>query len=254
MNMLPKERLQIISEMVIEENTVYVAELSKKLNVSEETIRRDLEKLEAQEVVIRSYGGAVLNPEKLINNKPLCSMRKTNIENEKYIARKAVDFIEEGSTIVANYGSITFEVLKYIKNRKGITVVTNSIAVLQELSQSSLNIISTGGNVNPESLSFEGSVTQDTIKKYNVDIALIDCQGIDINKGILDSNEAEVEIKRTMIKQANKVIVLAEQTKFDKTSLVKLFNYEDIDIIITDKEPREEWISLLHSHDIKSIY
>jgi len=252
--MLPKERLQIISQMAMEENTVYVSELSKKLNVSEETIRRDLEKLEVQEIVIRSYGGAVLNPKKLINNKPFYSMGKTNIENEKYIARKAVDCIKEGSTIVVNSSSTALEVLKFIKNRKGVTVVTNSIMVLQELSQSNLNIISTGGSVNPKSLSFEGSITQNTIKKYNVDIALIDCQGMDISKGILDSNEVEVEIKRTMIKQADKVILLAEHTKFDKKSLVKLLDYEDIDCIVTDREPREEWMNLLHSHNIESIY
>jgi len=77
---------------------------------------------------------------------------------------------------------------------------------------------------------------------------------MDISKGILDTNEIEVEIKRTMIKQADKVILLAEHTKFDKASLVKLFDYEDIDCIVTDKEPREEWMNLLHSYNIESIY
>jgi len=252
--MLPKERLQIISQIVKDENKVYVAKLSNKFNVSEETIRRDLEKLEAQGILIRSHGGAILNYEKMIKDKPFYSMVKKNIENEKYIAEKVLDFIKVGSTIVANSDSITLEALKLIKNRNDVTVITNSIMVLQELSQSKLNIISTGGNVNSKSLSFEGSITQNTIKKYNVDIALIDCQGMDISKGILDSNEAEVEIKRTMIKQADKVILLVENTKFDKTSLVKLFDYKDIHCIVTDKKPREEWMNLLESHNIEIIY
>ena len=252
--MLPKERLQIISQIVEDEGKVYVGKLSKKFNVSEETIRRDLEKLEAQGILIRSHGGAILNYEKMMKEKPFYSMVKKNVENEKYIAEKVLDFIKAGSTIVANSDSITLEALKLIKNRNDVTVITNSIMVLQELSQSKLNIISTGGSVNPKSLSFEGSITQNTIKKYNVDIALIDCQGMDISKGILDSNEAEVEIKRTMIKQADKVILLVENTKFDKTSLVKLFDYKDIDCIVTDKKPREEWMNLLESHNIEIIY
>lgn len=252
--MLPKERLQIISQIVKDENKVYVAILSKKLNVSEETMRRDLEKLESQGILIRSHGGAILNYEKIIKEKPFYNMVEKNIENEKYIAEKVLEFIKVGSTIVANSGPITLEALKLIKNRNDVTVVTNSIIVLQELSQSNLKIMSTGGIVNPKSLSFEGSVTQDVIKKYNVDIAFIDCQGMDINKGILDSDETEGEIKRTMIKQASKVILLVESVKFDKTSLVKIFDYKDVDCIITDRKPREEWMNLFELHNIEIIY
>ena len=78
--------------------------------------------------------------------------------------------------------------------------------------------------------------------------------GFERKKGILDSNEAEAEIKRAMIKQSNKVILLVDHTKYDKTSFVKLFDYENIDYIITDIQPKEEWINLFRSYNIQVIY
>ena len=252
--MLPRERLEIIKQIAIKEKKVYVSKLSEKFNVTEETIRRDLEKLELEGIVTRSYGGAILNVEKTNEDIPFYKRSKTNIENKQYIANKAMDFIKEGSTIIADCSSTVLEVLKLIKNRNDITVITNSVEVLQELNQSELNIISTGGAVKQRSLSLQGPITKNTIKKYNVDIAFISCKGIDIEKGILDSNEAEAEIKRIMIEQANKVILLVDHTKFDKTSFVKLFNFENVDYIITDEEPGEEWINLFHSSDIEIIY
>lgn len=252
--MLPIERLEITKQMAINERNVYVSKLSEKFKVTEETIRRDLVKLEAQGILTRTHGGAVLNYDKMSECKPFYNRLEINIENEKYIAEKTVEFIEEGIAIMADCSSTVLEALKLVRYRNDVTVLTNSISVLQELSQSELNIISTGGSVNPKSLSFQGSITQDIIKKYNVDIALVSCKGMDISKGILDVNETEAEIKRTMIKQAKKVILLVDNTKFYSISLVKLSDYDDIDYIITDKKPRDEWMNLLNLHNVEIIY
>jgi len=252
--MMPRERLEFIKQIALEEKIVYVSKLSEKFRVSEETIRRDLDKLVKQDIVTRSHGGAVLNIEYYNEAQSFYKISEDNIENKKYITEKAIDFIKEGSTIVADSSSTVLEALKLMKNRTDVTVVSNSISMFQELSESRLNIISTGGNVNSKSRSFQGSTTKDIIRKYNVDIALVGCMGMDFDRGISDLDEAEVEIKRTMINQANKVILLVDHTKYDKNSLVKLFDYEDIDHIITDKEPRNEWMNLLRSRNIDVIY
>lgn len=252
--MLPRERLEIIKEIALKEKKVYVSRLSEKFDVTEETIRRDLEKLELQGIVTRSYGGAILNVEKTNEDIPFYKRSKTNIESKQYIASKALEFVKDGSTIIADCSSTVLEVLKLLKNRKDITVITNSVEVLQELNQSELNIISTGGGLKQRSLSLQGPITQNTLKKYNVDIAFVSCKGMDMEKGILDSNEAEAEIKKTMIKQSNKVILLIDNSKFDKTSFVKLFDYEDVDYVITDCEVKEDWINFLRSYNIEILY
>jgi DeoR/GlpR family transcriptional regulator of sugar metabolism len=252
--MLPRERLEIIKKIALEERKVYVSKLSEKFKVTEETIRRDLEKLELEGLVTRSYGGAILNAEKTNEDVPFYKRSQTNIEGKKYIASRAIELIKKGSTLVADSSSTVLEILKSIKNRSDVTVITNSVEVLQELSQTELNIISTGGGLKQKSLSLQGPITQSTIQKYNVDLALVSCKGMDINKGILDSNEAEAEIKRTMIKQASRVMLVIDHSKYDKTSFVKLFEFENIDYIITDQKPREEWIELLNSYNIEIIY
>lgn len=252
--MLPRERVEIIKGIALKEKKVYVSKLSEKFNVTEETIRRDLEKLEQEGVVTRSYGGAILNIEKTNDDIPFYKRSRTNIEIKQEIANKTLKFIKEGSTIVADCSSTVLELLRLVKDRNDITVITNSVEVLQDINLSGLNIISTGGVLTKKSLSLQGFITQNTLKKYNVDIALISCKGLDLDKGILDSNEVEAEIKRSMIKQANKVLLLVDHTKYDKTAFVKLFDYEDIDYIITDREPNEEWINLLHANNVEVIY
>ncbi|MCB2352879.1 DeoR/GlpR family DNA-binding transcription regulator [Clostridium estertheticum] len=252
--MLPIERLEIIKQTALSEKKLYVSKLSEKFDVTEETIRRDLEKLEQQGLVTRSYGGAILNTQITNEDIPFYKRSKTDMGEKIYIASKAIEFIKEDSTIMADCSSTVLEVLKLIKDRSDITVITNSVEVLSELNQSELNIISTGGGVKQRSLSLQGPITQSTIRKYSVDLAFVSCKGMDIKKGILDSNEEEAEIKNTMIKQASKVILLIDHSKYDKTSFVKLFDYENIDYIITDKEPREEWLKLLHSNNIEIIY
>lgn len=251
--MLPRERLETIKRIVSEEKKVYVSELSEKFNVTKETIRRDLDKLEEQGVAIRRYGGAVLNA-KLDEDKRNCSMSKLNMENVKCIAEKITNFIKEGITIVADCGGITLEVLKSIRSKDDVTVITNSIKELEKLSQSNLNIILTGGSLSSKTQSLQGIIAHEVIKKYNVDIALVSCSGMDISMGISELNEAEAEIKRTMIKQAKKVILLADQSIFDSTSFVKLFDYGDVDYVVTNKKPREEWIKIFNSYNIESIY
>ncbi|MCB2359998.1 DeoR/GlpR family DNA-binding transcription regulator [Clostridium estertheticum] len=252
--MLPIERLEIIKQTVLAEKRLYVSKLSRKFNVTEETIRRDLEKLKVKGIVTRSYGGAILNAERTIDDIPFYRRSKTNIDNKKYLASKAIEFIKEDSTIVADCSSTVLEVLKLIRDRSGVTIITNSVGVLSELNKSSLNIILTGGVIKRRSLSMQGPITHCAIKKYSVDLALVSCKGMDIEKGILDANEEEAEIKRIMIKQANTVIMLIDHDKYDKISFVKLFDYEDIDYIITDKEPRAEWMKLLHSYNIDVVY
>lgn len=252
--MLPRERLAIIKQIVVEEKKVYVSKLSEKFDVTEETIRRDLEKLEVEGVVTRTYGGAILNAEKTSESVPFYKRSKINMECKQNIARKTIDFIGNRATIVMDSSSTVMEVMKLIKDRSDVTMITNSAEALQELNQSDLTILSTGGIFNKSSLSLQGVVAKSTIKNYNVNIAIVSCKGMDINKGILDSNEEEAEIKKLMIEQADTVILLVDHTKFDKVSFVKLCNYEDIDYIITDVEPSKEWMELFHSHNIKVIF
>ncbi len=252
--MASKERLDIINEMVITEKKVTVSKLSEKFNVTEETIRRDLEKLEARGTVVRTYGGAVLSIEKTNEGIPFYKRSSINVEIKQNIALKALDFIKNSTTMIADSSSTVMEVLKLIKDKNNITIITNSVEALHELNQSDLNIVSTGGLLEKGSMSLSGIVAKKAIKNYHVDIAFISCKGMDKNNGIMDSSDKEAEIKKEMIEQANNVILLVDHTKFDRISLVKLFDFNDINYIITDEEPGADWMKFLQNYNIKVIY
>ncbi|AKP45684.1 MULTISPECIES: DeoR/GlpR family DNA-binding transcription regulator [Bacillus] len=252
--MLPFERREKILNTLYREKKVYVSNLANEFNVTEETIRRDLEKLEKEGIVTRTYGGAVLN---IHTNEdlPYHTRNTTNIEEKRKIASKIHSLISDGDTLMADASSTVFEALKELNNTKeGLTVLTNSVESLREFTQSKLNIISTGGLLRKQSGSLVGSIAENTVRNYNVDVVLLSCKGISLTHGITESNENESDLKKHMIRQANKVILLVDHTKFDKIAFVKFLDISDIDFLITDTKPREEWLTFLEQNHIEVIY
>ncbi|MNP26531.1 HTH-type transcriptional repressor GlcR [compost metagenome] len=150
--------------------------------------------------------------------------------------------------------STAFEFLKLLGNKNNLTVITNSIHILHEFANSNMEIISTGGSLRYRSLSLVGPIAHETIQRYNVDTAVISCKGIDLDKGLTDSNEPECELKKYMLRQADKVILLADHTKFDKTAFTKLVELNRIDYLITNRKPSEAWVKTLIEHNIELLY
>lgn len=251
--MLAAERKQKIIDLLHQDKRVLVSELSKMFEVTEETIRRDLEKLEKEGIVTRTYGGAMLNRH-TNEDLPYTTRNTINVEIKRDIALKAMDLVNDGDTLMTDPSSTCFEFLKTLHNKNNVTVITNSISVLQELAGSNLHVISTGGSLRGRSLSLVGPAAQDTVQKYNVDTAVISCKGLSPDKGISDSNEPECELKKHMLRHANKVILLADHTKFDKNAFVKLADWEQIDYLITDRRPAEPWLKLLRDKNIEVLY
>lgn len=251
--MLAAERRNKIIDLAHQEKRVLVSVLSKMFDVTEETIRRDLEKLEKEGIVTRTYGGAMLNRH-TNEDLPFTTRNVMNTDIKQSIAMKAMDLINEGDTLMVDPSSTSFELLQLLSNKNNLTVITNSVNILQHFSGSEMNIVSTGGTLRPRSLSLVGPVAQNTLQRYNVDKAVISCRGIDLNKGITESNEPECELKKHMLQQCDKVILLADHTKFDKAAFIVLSELERLDYLVTDRKPSEEWIHKLAELNIELIY
>jgi DeoR/GlpR family transcriptional regulator of sugar metabolism len=252
--MLAIERRRKIISLLEESNSVLVLELSKTFNVTEETIRRDLEKLEKEGLLKRTHGGAVIS-DNINLELPLKVREVTNIEGKRAIGIKVSEYINDGDTIMLDSSTTALQVAQKIKDKRKITVITNSINVVTELSTSKdCKVISTGGILRENSMSFVGHMTEDSIKNYNVDIAVIACKGIDMNRGITESNEMEAEVKKAMVEAAEKVFLLADYTKFNKISFLKMLKLDKVDTIFTDKPLGEEWESFLQNKNIKLVY
>ncbi len=252
--MSSKERLMLIRQNVQNMKKVSVAELSKKCSVTEETIRRDLDKLEQEGVITRIHGGAIWNAD--IQKEGIHFYRRLtkHLREKQDIARKTAILLEGKNTIIADSSTTVVEALKLIPDNRDVTIVTNSTEVFREFQQSSLNIISTGGEFNKKSLSLQGQLAKTNIAKYNVSIALISCKSLNIEKGVLDSNESEAEIKKIMLEQAEEVALLVDHSKFDQTAFVCLIDLKSVDYIITDRRPSDTWISYCQENGIQLIY
>lgn len=253
-SMSSKERLMVIRQNVQNMKKITVAELSRQCAVTEETIRRDLDKLEAEGVVTRIHGGAIWNSDAQKEGIHFYKRLTKQLKEKQNIARKTVELVEGKHTIIADSSTTVGEALKLIPDSADVTIVTNSTEVFREFQQSSFNIISTGGEFNKKSLSLQGQLAKTNIMKYNVNLALISCKGLNIEKGVLDSNESEAEIKKLMLDQAAEVALLADHTKFDQTAFVCLIDLKSVNYIITDRRPSDMWITYCQENGIQLIY
>ncbi len=253
-SMSSKERLMVIRQNIQNMKKVSVAELSRQCAVTEETIRRDLDKLELEGVVTRIHGGAIWNADVQKENVHFYKRLTKHLKEKQNIARKTAALLEGRNTIIADSSTTVVEALKLIPDNRDVTIVTNSTEVFREFQQSSFNIISTGGEFNKKSLSLQGQLAKTNIAKYNVSIALISCKSLNIEKGVLDSNESEAEIKKLMLEQAEEVALLADHSKFDQTAFVCLTDLKSVNYIITDRRPGDTWIRYCEENGIQLIY
>lgn len=253
-SMSSRERLMVIRQCIQNMKKVSVAELSSQCSVTEETIRRDLDKLEAEGVVTRIHGGAIWNADVQKEGIHFYKIMSKNLKEKQNIARKTAELLEGKHTIIADSSTTVMEALKLMQDNPDVTIVTNSTEVFREFQQSAVNVISVGGEFNKKSLSLQGQLAKSNMSKYHVSVALISCKSVDIEKGVQDSNESEAEIKKIMLEQADEVALLADHTKFDQTAFVCLIDLKSVNYIITDRQPSDIWIHYCRENGIELIY
>ncbi|MGE4484642.1 MAG: DeoR/GlpR family DNA-binding transcription regulator [Oscillospiraceae bacterium] len=252
--MLAIERKNEILAKLRTEQRVLVSELSELYNVTEETIRRDLEKLEKEGYATKTYGGAILgNSTK--TDLSYTIRNRTNVEAKRAIANLMDTLIEDGDHIMLDDSSTSLYIAKKIKEKKNITVITNSVQIIIELADTEgWNIMSTGGRLKPESLDLVGHQAEEMIKNYHVDKAIISCKGVNIENGVTDSSEYHSLLKKAMLSAARETYLVADSSKFGKTSFIKVEDLEDIDCIVTEKAPDAEWREAFEKAQVKCIF
>lgn len=235
------ERQQRILEKLKENGAVSVGRLSTEFSVAEETIRRDLEKLEKEEKLLRTHGGAVAIDENKYEPS-IEKRRKINVEGKEKVAALAAGLISPGETIFLDASTTTYYIARELRKMKNITVVTNSLQTIAELSQNKdIKVIGTGGIVG-ENGSFVGSLAENAVReKYVADKIFFSSRGVTAERGILDSNEQECAIKKCMMGNSCKKIYVCEHTKIGRIGFAKLASFDEIDFFVTENKIDEEW-------------
>lgn len=250
--MLVAERRKEIIKLINEQKTVKVSELGKLFNVTEETIRRDLENLEIEGKLLRTHGGAMKIQEEQWDL-PHSHREVINMKEKCAIAKAAVTFIHERDIIFLDASSTTQYVAKFLPNMP-LTILTNSIQVCHELSNhNSIRIISTGGEFMESSMSFVGPLTLQTLEKYHVNKAFFSCKGIHSEWGVSDSNELQALVKNKIIEQAEKRFLLLDHSKVEKKAFATIGNIADIDTLITDSQAGQKNLDVYSKYKLSIV-
>jgi len=235
--MIVAQRRNKIKEMLLLEKSVKVADLVREFDVSEETIRRDLNQLEREGLIQKNYGGAILIEELQMPSAaiPPVQQRKFEHHTEKdAIGRRAAELVGGGQIIIVDSGSTTWCVARHLKHREGLTVVTNGINIAEEFVENDdSHVFLLGGKVVKKSMSLVGPVAEAELQKYNADFVFMGTSGISLRKGFTSSDIYEAEIKRAMVAAGQKVVVVADHSKFMRQALISYSTFQDIDILIT---------------------
>lgn len=252
--MLAIERRNEILAKLLVEGKVIVSDLSRAYNVTEETIRRDLEKLENDGMAKKTYGGAVRN-ESLNVDVPYNVRKQANVLGKQHIASIIASMIDDGDYLVLDASTTALSVVKSIMHRRKITLITNSIEILLELAnKTDWNILSTGGVLKEGGLSLVGYQAERMISSFHVDLAVCSCKGLDMEMGITDSNERDAQIKKAFFKAAKRKVLAVDSTKFEKISFVEIAGVQDVDVVVTDQQPSEAWMQHFANNGVDIMY
>lgn len=239
--------------MLQEDGSAKVVELARIFKVTEVTIRQDLEKLETEGLITREHGGAFLkNVADQVQRFSLANQE--NLDKKAIIAKKCLDFIEDGDTIILDSGSTTTEIAKLLRGYKNLTVITNALNIAMMLGvEPNIEVIMTGGEFKPPTLSLTGQKAADFFKGLNVQKLFLATAGISLKSGLTYPSISDLVVKKAMIEAAETTYLVADSTKMGKNALASLGALSLIDYIITDIGIEETYKQVLKDNDIELI-
>ncbi|TZE81508.1 DeoR/GlpR family DNA-binding transcription regulator [Calorimonas adulescens] len=250
--MIAAERRARIKKMLLERRFIKVSELTKVFDVSDETIRRDLDELEKEGILKKNYGGAVLTEDSYVVP-PLRVRNEENLEEKMAIGRKMAEIIDDGSFVILDAGSTTLCVARALRD-KSINVLTNDLNISYELSNCpNINVFITGGLLKKETMSLIGPEAVRNIQVYNASAAIIGTGGITFDKGFTAGDTFEAEVKRAMMSSSDRVIIVADSSKINKRAMVSFADISEVDEVVIAGQVDVDFVSGLADIGIKVI-
>lgn len=238
-NMFALERREKIYDYILKNGNVTVLELSKKLNVSEVTIRKDLSFLESQGFIDRTFGGAIVKSQ-IIRERNYNEKEKHKIDEKNLVGKKAAEFVKPNSTIILDAGTTIMEMAKNITNIQDLKVITNDLKVALYLSNfSNIEVTVIGGKLSIKSKECLGVETCKMLEKYNASACFLGCDAFDITGGFMTTNIEKMYLKQMFMEISGKSFLLTTSDKYEQKSLVKVSDFNKLTGIIVDKQSKK---------------
>lgn len=247
---LAEQRRQEVLSAVRAGRTVETASLARRFGVSEMTIRRDLDELAGRGLVRRVRGGAV-QARSLRDEPPFDESRMERGEQKARVGRVAAGFVGPGATVIIDIGTTALQLARHLHGRPGLTVVTNNLAVYEELvADDDVDLLLLGGLVRRNYRSLVGFLTADSLQGIRADVAFIGISGIGEDLALLDTTAEEIPAKRAMLEAAKQVVLLADGAKFWGGGLGRVAGIDAVDVVVTTADAPAERLTALRERGV----
>lgn len=243
-------RRHAISNLVNDKGEVSVEELSSRFETSEVTIRKDLASLEKNGQLLRRYGGAIALPKEVVSEELSKNVSTRKLE----LAKAAAELIRDHNRLVIDSGSTTAALIQQLDHKRGLVVMTNSLHVANALNEleNEPTLLMTGGTWDTHSESFQGQVAESVLRSYDFDQLFIGADGIDLERGTTTFNEL-VGLSKVMAEVSREVIVMIESEKIGRKIPNLELGWQNIDVLVTDKQASDEQVAQIESHGVRVI-
>ena len=229
------DREKRILEILLKEKKAEVKQLAKTLFISEPSVRRDLQRLEKQNLIKRIHGGAILEETALSKNKIPFLIREYEQSSAKaIIAKKAIDLIKDDDVVFLDASTSCYYLIPFLASKRNLTVITNGVKALTKLAEYDINTISTGGTLINSCLALVGEEAYKTVKTFNADVAFFSCRGVSNDGFLTDIAPEENNIRKRMIQNSKKSYLLCASEKFGKKYFHNLCHKDEIDGVINE--------------------
>lgn len=248
------QREKYILDLLNKEQSVRIADVSQKLDISRETIRKDIYTLDQQGLVHAVRGGATL-PESISETR-YGKRQHQEVAEKKQIAQSAIALIHDGDSVFIDYGTTAFQVAEAIKHSKlhNLTIITTSsfvVASLQFIKE--IQMVVLGGSMRTSEGSLSGPITLGNIHNIYADIGFFGCGGVSLQAGITNHYVEEVEVSKKMMTHCRTKVVLADHTKFKKNAMYKTTSVSTIDVLVSDKKVEPQIANQLKSASVSLL-
>ncbi len=245
------ERRQSLMDLLRKQPGLRMPEIAMMLEVSEGTVRNDLNALEVDGLLFRVHGGAVLKDAKHPTNVAFGIRHQEHTEEKNLIGRMAAELINDGDSILLDASSTAYYLALNLKERSRLRIVTNGIDLAYLLVQNTSNtVILIGGVVNPDGSSVTGLLSEQIIAELRIQKAFVSCSGFSVESGMTEVHLEEAQLKRKAIESAQQVFALVDSSKLGQEDLTPFARLQQITHLFTDSGITEEWKSRLQQENI----
>src|SRR5205814_8402024 len=244
--MLNEERRRAMLQSLGRDGRVLVGDLARQFEISQVTIRKDLEILHAHGLLHRTHGGALPSRDDALADPSLVEKEKLHRREKVRIAESAAAMVQEGQVVILDSGTTTTAIARALRGFHNLTIVTNAVNIASELAGADVEVILTGGTLRRNSFSLVGPIAEDMLRRLNADILFLGVDGFDVHYGLSTPNLLEAKVNRIMVEISKNVVAVCDASKFGRRSLSHILPPSGLHDVLTDRgAPRSDLKVLL---------